>query len=622
MAGGSFRQRLAERWVDWPVLRLLVLTPGLLVVCIGLGLLGLGLALALPRLWVTSPPGVTPIVRISLVDLTQAAALRRSAERLAAAGHARDAAQAWRGAIANNPGDPELLRGALRHLVRSEPPSKRLAAEALVNAGWLLRLGATNRADVELAARAFDRLGFTDSVIRLLRPYAQGLTVAEEGVFLKALFAEGFWDEFGERWAAAPEATRGQPDLELYRAAHLVGWGPPETMGEGRRILAAAQEDASRAVAATRIELRLCAKAVDGVGYRQALGRLGERGADGLLDHLIYWKLLIRSGQKAQARVMADQSVQAPETAFELMSLAEACLALDLPDRARQLLGKYVPEFGLPGAFLAPRLWGHYTELLIDGRHWDELQAGALKLRLLDRGRSTLAGFSHYMSGCAEYGLSHFEQAREHFAKAVQESFPEPGLALEVAVRLLRMEYADLALPLLAQLEAPLGTNAFYWQALFEAHYALRQEPLSLFKAAARARQLMPQNPVFEHNYAAALIINLREPDEAMRLTRAVLERNPGLAAAKINGALALALGQRHAEAAELLGQVVSGELSEAEQTACAFGWFEIHRAAGRWAEAWAAVERIDERWLFPNQARWVAERRARLPARAGGDGG
>ncbi|MCX8109233.1 MAG: class I mannose-6-phosphate isomerase, partial [Verrucomicrobiae bacterium] len=96
------KRRLARNLIYSPFLRMLVLKFWFRVAVLSLVAILAALAVLLPPVWRTSPPGFTPIIRISLLDKIQAKMLQKTAERAAAAGNYRAAADAWRAAFANN----------------------------------------------------------------------------------------------------------------------------------------------------------------------------------------------------------------------------------------------------------------------------------------------------------------------------------------------------------------------------------------------------------------------------------------------------------------------------------------------------------------------------------------
>ena len=106
----------------------------------------------LPKMWRRTPDGFKPIVRISGLDKLQAWSLHRSALRLEAEGKERPAIMAWERAVANDPCDLELARGNLRAIIKWDKRNE-FRPSALGQGLWLLRIGQTNMADVELMTR-------------------------------------------------------------------------------------------------------------------------------------------------------------------------------------------------------------------------------------------------------------------------------------------------------------------------------------------------------------------------------------------------------------------------------------------------------------------------------------
>ena len=157
---------------------------------------------------------------MSLLDKVQAWSLKRSAAKLAAAGEAEEASRAWASAIGNNLGDPELIRGFLRHVGTMRNPSTTTIRQCLNQAQWLLNLTGTNRTDVGLVALTCDRLAFYGPVLDLLGPHQASLSPTEEAALQKALFLAGGVDEFGKRVAGGASAASSDPELALCRAAH------------------------------------------------------------------------------------------------------------------------------------------------------------------------------------------------------------------------------------------------------------------------------------------------------------------------------------------------------------------------------------------------------------------
>src|SRR5437899_1735838 len=109
------KQKLAAKLIYSPFLRLVLFNFWFRLAFFCFAGLLIFLALFLPRIWQVTPPGFLPVVTISGLDMAQAWSLKRSALRATSAGNFELAADAWNTAIANNPANPELIRGALRN---------------------------------------------------------------------------------------------------------------------------------------------------------------------------------------------------------------------------------------------------------------------------------------------------------------------------------------------------------------------------------------------------------------------------------------------------------------------------------------------------------------------------
>jgi len=315
---------------------------------------------------------------------------------------------------------------------------------------------------------------------------------------------------------------------------------------------------------------------------------------------------------------MARAHERPPTRGSEVLRLAEAFTTLGMQPHARAFLQRYADEFGIPGTRDGTGIWLLYTDTLTDLREWEELRNAALRLRIMDQGRNALAALSYYMEGRAEAALQHPEQATLALQRAASLPMTDPQMALQIGINLLRLGYAEEALRMLAPHEGRLAQTARYWKAVFEAHFLLKRDPLMLFKAAAQGLELNPVDPELEINYAAALLVNRRLPEQAARITGRLLQRNPDVLETRVNHALALAMNQQPAEAEQLLQTLRPEFIQGRDRTFYSLVWFEIYVQRGQFDPARAAFDQIDPQLLFPNQVRWLEEQRARFP-RAGG---
>jgi predicted Zn-dependent protease len=232
--------------------------------------------------------------------------------------------------------------------------------------------------------------------------------------------------------------------------------------------------------------------------------------------------------------------------------------------------------------------------------------------------RDALAGYSYYLEGCAELGLSRTAVADGVFRKVAQYPVENRALALSMARSLLKLGFAAVARDLLLPLESNFGEKAEYWHEVLGVAYQLK-DPKLMATAASAAYRLQPGNATCANNYAAALLVNRDRPEEAVALTLQFLGRFPDSIAAKINHALALLMNQRKGEAEEMLKSIATDKLSAQEANSFHLAWFELSLDREQYDRAWEASDRIVAKHLFPNQLTRLEEMRQRLPRRTAG---
>jgi predicted Zn-dependent protease len=313
-------------------------------------------------------------------------------------------------------------------------------------------------------------------------------------------------------------------------------------------------------------------------------------------------------GRKDEAAELARSFPRPPATANEVRRLAETQIVLGMRDEARRFLQDNVQQSGN-----SPDLWMLQANLLGEDKKWEELREFALQLRQQPSVRDTLANYSFYLEGRAELGLERPAVAEAAFEKASRRPFEDTALGFTTAGSLLKLGYPAAARDILLPLETGLSKNPDYWQTLFAAAYALKQPDL-MGTAAAKAYELQPDNIVTANNYAAALLVNRARAEEAVRLTLQLVARFPNSTSPKINHALALILNRRTAEAEEILTKIDPAKLGPLEATSLFLGLFEVYSSGKRYEQAREAASRIDIKYLFPNQIKWLEDARRQMP--------
>jgi predicted Zn-dependent protease len=258
-----------------------------------------------------------------------------------------------------------------------------------------------------------------------------------------------------------------------------------------------------------------------------------------------------------------------------------------------------------------------YLALLVDTKNWEDLRALGAKIRLRSNLPETLTAFGYFAEGWAELAQRRTNQAKQAFDKIKAFKIDEPSLAVAMAERLVNAGYVEYAIALLWKLEPQLSNRSVFWLVLTQVAYVQKDNDL-LLRAAKRAYELAPDDLIAVNNYAAALLINRVQPEEAIKLTLQLVRQMPMSLVAVVNHATALLLNKRSLEAQELLGQVDAGRLTAEESAQYYRAMFELWLNLDKLAQAREAYQRIDKRLLYRVQVRWLEETLEKLPPPSG----
>lgn len=556
-----------------------------------------------------TPKGFLPMVKVSGLDLAQAWSLKRTALKATAAREFGQAHYAWKAAIANNQADPNLLRGALRTFLEDKTKS---GPDALRQSIWLLKLTATNVADLELVGDVLFSQSRFDLLIALLQPRTDELTPRLEAFYLKSLFNRGDIAAFGSRWKEASQKLPADAELPLYHSAYLLGWGPSSDRLAAQARLESASKDPVQQMLSCRLQLAVYAHSRDLDRYARALAQLKEIGAEKLIHRIGYWRLLLELGRRAEAIELSQSITNLPEVSLEAMKLTGLYVDLGLRDRALELLKRVAPSFADEAGF-----WIFYADQLTTAQAWEELRRAAVQIRGHETVRNQLQAYSYFLEGRAELGLHRHFVADTAFQKMAEWDIGDPGLGLSICADLLRLGYPAIARSSLEKLEQDLTHEPKYWMLLFNIGDQLKQVDLML-SAAQRAFALRPHDPVVMNNYAATLIIARQNPEEAVGITLRLLSQNPQSLVVLVNHSAALMLNQRHHEAEALLRRVNTAKLTRGQTAHYHLDLFELYFHSRDYDRAWAVGSLIDSEQLYPTQRQWLEAKWKELAELAG----
>jgi predicted Zn-dependent protease len=568
--------------------------------------------LCLPKIWRVSPPSFPTLIQISWLDMTQNWALKRSARQYMGTRDFARAAKSWEGAIAQNPADPEALRGYLKNSLDIPQPEKHVLIAASSQIPWLLRLTQTNLADLELIARVSEHFEWFETLAHYVAPLVDRVSPSAQAAYTKALFREHRLREFEQR-LAKEEKNLSDPELALYRLAWIAGWGKGAERSEAEQALKREIQGGKQNVLAARLYMDACANRSNLQGYSECLEQLATRDEATANDHATYWDLLAANGRKEQAIKLAQAFSKPPASAVELVHLAQSYNSLGLSEQARDLLKRFTPSFRQ-----SPMVWAAYASLLEMEKNWPELHELSVRMRADAAARNILWGYGYMLEGRAEYEQDRKATAEIAFGRAAECGYDFPSIGMLVARELTRMHSAKNALQILSALEPSLGHDFNYWDAVFETAYTAQDSALVL-KASEHCYALKPDDIAIRNRYAAALMLNRSNPEEAIQLTLQLYSKFPRSAAAAINHSCALLLNERAGEARALLEKIQPETLGPTESAAYYLALFEAYHALKLWDLAWKTSDRIATGALFPTQQKWLAERRKEMPQRIAG---
>lgn len=567
------------------------------------------LALFLPKIWVRTPPEYLPPLKASGMNLVQAWRLKRVAAGHHAAGDIERAIDAWTVAELNDPGDPEIPRGALGSLLRSKKEDHEQLFYGYERSVHLLRLSRTNAADLELVAQYLISRNLHQYVGIFVPASHTNLGPWTASALLATAFDRKDMAGFDRLWRAHQAVLEKDPSSRLRRAAWAAEWGPAGGAGAARRELAAAREASETRDLANQLLLAIHLQREDLSSCRKTLAELVDRHADRPRDHIGLWRLLARLGMKEEAITLARRHTAPAASPSEAADYATALNQLGLPDVSADYLRRELPNFGFEVS-----LWRLQAKNFIMLKQWDELRHLAVLIRNAAGLHGQLEGFSSFLEGYADASTDRAESAGPLFIKAVGDSFGTPDIAFECVLAMRNIGHPAPALQLLNSLTNRAGNDAEFWSQYMATAVAAR-EPSATLLGAERAHALAPQNPVFTHNYASALIVNRQQPAKALELSIERLRQQPRNPVAIVNHALALLLNGYTGEVEALLNRLATVELGPDQAADLNLAWFEYYVATKQYPMARVAYGRLETKRLFPNQAEWVQAALARFPS-------
>lgn len=594
---------------DYPLLRLLVYSPGFRLTFVLVAVLVIGVPVMLLKVWPVDTGTSGLEIKISLLDRLQSWALLRSAKASWAAGDVPAAVHAWRSGIANNPGNVAACHGFLE-LLRDVDDQRRYLRDASQNAMWMLHSGRTRGVDIEAVVQTFDFYGADNLTLGVLEDFPVTMTPVLERARFTALFREGRMGQFAREWEERLVQSKEDGDLALLGLAYQAGWGPAPLASESlvrfRMLLA----EGTRAEFTHRLHLSVCRQLLDTDRYAESLRFLRRHQQDRALDHIRFWEMLIELGRESDAMELAGHYALPPQSAQEAIAFAEVYTRLGLHDLAFRYLQRHTEDFGAHEG-----LWQSQAALLSAAERWSDLFTLAVRIRLTPGVSEAGQALSQYFEGLAELGRQRMGSAREAFARVSRYLLTGNGLGLHMAATIYDAGFVEESRDVLLGIQETFADKVVFWELLFQTALQL-ESAQDLLLATENIYRLQPNSFEAQNNFAAALLSARVRPQEAIALTYSAMNENPGRVSCIVNHAHALLLNGRVDEAEELLQRVNPKPLDLPFKQGFYLAKLEIVFFRSLLPEAFELIELIEPSLLMPGDRVRLQEIRDQLGMR------
>lgn|GEM_PF-2182011 len=574
----------------------------IILVLVFLSLVSVGVLMA--RVWVTSPKGMTPVRRVTFLDMFRARRVDAQASRARAAGNVDQAASLWRKAMQLNPGDISVFRGSLENQQARGEVVFEQRSEILNEGRWYIGLIRTNQAAMILPLKVFQQMRLWGEILMQTGPLVGGLSAAIAPLRFEAMLHLDRLSEFQRELAALPQSVRDSVDLEPYRETAALLSGGSGALDARRRLLAYLTDPRHGSTAA-RALFAAGVAASDPLMARQGFLGLEERHTDELVDHARFWRLLMRSGLTAEAMQRADGPLPEVLTPQEAAQIGALLVELRQTDKARAFLEREIAK--QPGF---EEFWLPYLEIFSLSKDWHGLRSAALRMREVAADSPSLQSLSYVAEAEGAAGLNLKSDTDTALLRLKDFRIDSAVVAMQAVRGLHRIgRYSELD-RILLPFQTLFATDAKFWGLLYDTGMALKS-PEILLAASRGLEGIQPVAPADLNRIAVGYVSARREPEKAVEATKALLNRFPQSSVAKINHAQALLLNSQTAAAVRLLSEIEEAGLSVGEKTTYWFAMAEASYQRGDMGKARQLLDRVATNSLFPVQIEWISGVRA-----------
>ncbi len=527
-----------------------------MLLIVGIAVLAL-VPLLFAKLLLSTPEGFEPRIHVSVFDRLQAVSFRRTAMKYASRGDYENARVRWRQASGNHPGDLGLLRAYLRTLLKLSPTPSGLAEGKQLSA-WLLSVSNEAPQDRQLMLQFLEHSGDYYEILRVLAGQKDLFDQEELAFFLRALFHTGQFRSFQEVWEKRGLNTEDDPLFVFFRLANSVCLDAKRAdLGAFRSSLDTLIAESGYKVVGLKAAIRVFAEShtlVDGLEILSELEKIGQLT---LRDVLPVWRTAVYLGQPeiVQAQFTSDQK---PVTEQELLACSRLLRLAGMNSKGVGLL-----ESGLEVATLfSSTLVLELGNVLSAAHDWHALNQLVARVEPVGGPVQGLQPVFRYWRG-----LIAEAQGKDERVKEVYRAFSEvDALSMEtvipIASRLHLQGREEEALELFARVGYSVDADALRHLSLIS--QAKRDGDVTGWIAAAdAAHEADPDNAIFLHSLAEALLCGGEQPNRALGLAGTAFVLNPKIIQFRFGLIWALMRNERWAEADALLRPVGVDDLNE-----------------------------------------------------------
>ncbi len=574
------------------------------------------LLLVIPKIWIVSPEGMQPAIRISLLDSLQARSLAKQAALLESQARHLTAIAAWNASIANHPFHSVTLRRILHAFPKMDVPQRGHVAKALWHARMLVAAEDSQTADLLLAVQCLLQMGGIIEAGALLEDCG-GAMGAEECVMGAALCLLND-RRVPDPWMSGLMHTAADGDpfarwvLAAFQEAYPPGWqsGPRVSYWRCSVDISNERQGLWFLILKPHLDFWVACKGDDMGRFEATFQLLVRQGLVKAWHHILYWRRCLRAGKSEQVlHQMGEMQLHQLLNVPQILACAGIYLELDALDACRTLVASFLEIFPH-----GSELWLLRGDLALKEEAWFELRQHATRMRMQPLLRH-LDGYAYFFEAEGLRQQGRLFAARPLFRAWIDSPVVLPALDRRITRYLRESGFHDLAMMRYRLLEPHYAEDLGFWQEVFDFAHDMGQTRY-LETASHRLHVLSPRSAIYANNYAAVLLALREDPSRAIGLTFSLVQQFPTDLTSRINHVHALLQNGRMDDASAVLASMHPVSLPATHRSAFDLALFEFYYRQSRFEDALELADLMRLEVLLPPQQAWGREVIKRLDQR------